>query len=145
MFAPSQIKAWSQITNKWDARLESLFTTADTDSNGNLDFKEFQGMMEKLRVDEMELPSERMILLMYSEMALYPRVDSKTFVRVSLALLPVLEDCVDSTMSLGWSSPTLPGHNIARKIAWAENFFPCDRRRSRECSICASSRSGTQA
>ena len=44
-----------------------------------------QGMMEKLRIEEMEIPSEIGRFKMYGEMALYPRVDSKTFVRVARA------------------------------------------------------------
>lgn len=42
-------------------------------------------MMEKLRIEEMEIPSEIGRFKMYGEMALYPRVDSKTFVRVARA------------------------------------------------------------
>ena len=41
--------------------------------------------MEKLRIEEMEIPSEIGRFKMYGEMALYPRVDSKTFVRVARA------------------------------------------------------------
>ena len=88
------LQSWTEISSKWDARLSSLFTTADSDANGNLEFSEFEQMMEKLRVDEPDLPSERRRLRMYQEMAQFPRVDSKTFIRVRSVAALVLTEVV---------------------------------------------------
>lgn len=39
---------WAEIDDRWSSRLQSIFSAADADGDGNLDMQEYYDMLEKV-------------------------------------------------------------------------------------------------
>eukprot|EP00961_Rhodomonas_salina_P061096 820389-Rhodomonas_salina.1 len=77
------VRWMDMVHDKTDERLRSLFVSADSDGDGNLDFDEYFGMLRKLRADQRELPPLPQLIRMYGKMMLGVRVDASIFVRIA--------------------------------------------------------------
>lgn len=66
-----------------DQRLSSLFVAHDKDGDGNLDFEEYFGMIQKLRNDQKDSLTLRQLVRLYGAMIMSPMVDAPIFVRIA--------------------------------------------------------------
>lgn len=72
-----------QVYDNMDARLESIFVSADDDNSGDLDYPEFIELIEKIGRTEHSTLNPRSMLRMYSQMSLHEKVDAAVFAKVS--------------------------------------------------------------
>jgi hypothetical protein len=77
---------WKAVVHdRTDERLAALFTAADADGNGDLDFKEFSDLTRKLSKEKTGSITTRQMIRMYGYMALSNRIDAPLFVACSRA------------------------------------------------------------
>jgi len=78
------VEYWKTLVyDSIDARLESLFVSADNDQSGELDYHEFTDMVEKVATTGNSSLSSRSVLRMYSQMSLHEKVDAAVFCKVA--------------------------------------------------------------
>jgi len=78
------IDLWkSTVYDQIDARLQSLFVSADNNNDGELDYVEFLHMIDKMSAEGKRLPSSRQMLRMYSQMSVCSSVDAGVFCKVA--------------------------------------------------------------